>query len=219
MKCYDFEEIINERLDERLSVLNEWSSDLEAHAAICPACRAMAGRYQVLQQSLDACHAPPVPSSAMASRILIAERDSRGSRFTRIRNIAGAVALAASLLISAIVVWRTGRVKTDQPAESAAISANDSRLLGEALSRVGSATWELARETSEPAARVGREFFHSATLSETSSTISLVVPKPPVSEVLRRVGDRVQAEVEPLSGTARQAFGFFLGPPTDKPPA
>jgi len=40
----------------------------------------------------------------------------------------------------------------------------------------------------------------------------------PVAEVVEGVGDRVNASVGPLEGSARHAFGFLLGGTTDDQP-
>ena len=66
-----------------------------------------------------------------------------------------------------------------------------------------------------PAARIGREVLGSASLP--STTLELPEPVSPAVEVLQGVGSRVQAGVRPLSGSARHAFGFLLGPSTEKP--
>jgi hypothetical protein len=71
------------------------------------------------------------------------------------------------------------------------------------------ATWDLARETSAPAARIGREVVSSSAFAETGT---LALPVPALPFVLPAVGDEVQRGVNPLSGSARHAFGFLLGP-------
>jgi hypothetical protein len=82
------------------------------------------------------------------------------------------------------------------------------RPLLESVADATSATLALARETSAPAARIGREVLSSANLSSTDWTVSL--PSNEAGNVLQSVGSQVEAGVRPLSGTARSAFGFLL---------
>ena len=107
--------------------------------------------------------------------------------------------------------------------------------MSEALADATAATWDLARTTSEPAARLGRQVLESATRVEDAITPGsirapiLPVPRtpaltrlprscrsspqpPPGSALLQQVGDGLSASVRPLSSTARQAFGFLRIP-------
>src|SRR5262249_32515896 len=87
------------------------------------------------------------------------------------------------------------------------------RTLTDALAHAGSATWDLAWQTSAPAARVGREVLDPSSLVEPAEALPLSVPVAPPDEVLQAVGDRVNAGVRPFSGAPRQSFGFLLSPP------
>jgi hypothetical protein len=140
------------------------------------------------------------------------------------------LALAASLLLMAFLGWRSlpeapgprPLAKTEAPQ----VAAAEPPLLTEALATAGSATWDLALETSAPAARLGREFLDAATFGVPShapapvTELALTLPDPQ-SEVFRSVGEQVNARVLPFSGTAQHAFGFLLGRPVDNviPPA
>lgn len=120
-------------------------------------------------------------------------------------------------------------------------SVGDAPALNRALADVTSATWDLARSAAEPAARISRGMIDAATtdgstpdhtptgstsVTSTGSADGLsglgVVPSldrlaPDPTSVLQEVGGRLSAGVRPLSTTARQAFGFLLGP--DREPA
>ncbi len=106
----------------------------------------------------------------------------------------------------------------------------------EALADATEATWDLARTTSAPAARLGHQVLMAATSAQdstgTGSTgaggprlgldalapILRVVPdSTPASELIQRVGDGLSASVRPLSSSARQAFGFLRTPSLGKP--
>ena len=95
------------------------------------------------------------------------------------------------------------------PAIDPAPDPSATRPLGDSLAEATSATWELAREASAPAARIGRVAWIEA---PAPSPAIGVAPPSPSPGVLREVGSRVGAGVRPLSGTARNAFGFLLDP-------
>jgi hypothetical protein len=113
--------------------------------------------------------------------------------------------------------------------------------LHRALAEATSATLDLARSASEPAARISQDMLDTAgqagerTAQRPSGTsvadsaspdeglVGLPVPLPSLdplgsetmaaSRVLQQVGDQLSAGAAPLSSTARHAFGFLLGPP------
>jgi hypothetical protein len=120
-------------------------------------------------------------------------------------------------------------------------AAGDPPALDRALAEATSATWDLARSASEPAARIGREVLDATTQNgdpavvptvrssaltsadpdEGLAALSLAVPSldplrsdaAEASAVLQQVGDHLSAGVQPLSSTARHAFGFLFGSP------
>jgi hypothetical protein len=129
----------------------------------------------------------------------------------------------------------------DFQAVSSSKRAPDERpALNRALAEATSATWDLARSASEPAARISREMLDATTqsgdvLSESQPrgrsasgdhsgmggvglTVSVpsfapIAPDPSAaSAALLQVGDHLAAGVRPLSDTARHAFGFLIGP-------
>jgi hypothetical protein len=61
---------------------------------------------------------------------------------------------------------------------------------------------------------VSLEVLGAAAGSETSGslTVPVDVAVGPAAEVLGAVGERVNEKVRPLSGSARHAFSFLLGP-------
>ncbi len=113
--------------------------------------------------------------------------------------------------------------------------------LNRALADATSATWELARSASEPAARIGRDVLDATTRAEdvvsepepeaptsvadrlVTATGALTLPVPSLapfapdpSAALQQVGDHLASGVRPLSDTARHAFGFLIGPAPDR---
>jgi hypothetical protein len=112
---------------------------------------------------------------------------------------------------------------------------DDRRGLHLALAEATSATWDLARSASLPAARISLEVLdattraeghaseHQAGLDPAPPEVSVAVPSlfskgtdpSGAAAVWQQVGDHLAAGVRPLPSTARQAFGFLLGPARD----
>ncbi len=107
------------------------------------------------------------------------------------------------------------------------------RPLNEALAGATSATWDLARSATEPAARISRNVIDVATTPGSTvpdsgasvpavsvpSLDSLAPDSDTAAAMLRQVGDSLVTGVRPFSSTARHAFGFLLGPVPAKPEA
>jgi hypothetical protein len=224
MNCRDFERCWNERLDARSAAPAGLDRAMEAHAADCPSCRALGARYQALAQALLAAGPSPAPPPGFADRVLAAAVAEAGRgrllALRLIRRLAPMAAAAVVLAAGAVLLqgWARDRAA---PAPVARARPIDPDGLTEALALASSATWALAREASAPAARVGRQVLEPAEPAETTpELLAMPVEVPLAAEVLQSVGDRVNAGVRPLEGTARHAFGFLLGaaPDDDRPP-
>ncbi len=228
------------------------------HALGCLRCRQVGARYETLRRALRAWVSSARPeltlSPALVERILTEQKTCsiRRARRWRAALPLGAAAAAAACLIALVLApfpWRLERVSPGSdrgrpavPASGSALRPSnrpaDSRVLSAALADATAATWDLARTTSEPAARLGRQVLESATQVEnpagaaasaadpTSSSypgldsLTLVLPAvpqpPPGSALLQQMGDGLSASVRPLSSTARQAFGFLRIPALEK---
>jgi hypothetical protein len=247
---------------DRPPAVDELEARLLAHAADCPACRPAAARYQVLRQAIRAWRQPPVPSADLTTRILSAPAETaprpwieiaadlaqRSWRDRRIRYrlvLCGTVA-AAAVLGMFVSGWAVRRQQLGPPVGVGDVADRDLHSiaspprapdgpldLDRAVAEATSATWDLARSASEPAARIGRDVLEASPPAGDeparrpvesgggAAGLSLSFPswdplKPDAtaaSAVLQEVGDRVSAGVEPISDTARHAFGFLLGPP------
>ncbi len=242
------------------------------HASGCPDCRQLAVRYQVLRQATRAWRRPPLPSAGLADRILSAAEESTPSAWAVYGNppsrewpVAGWAVwvVAAAVFLAAVVLPMINRqIARDRPqanppmiaaeafdhdlhAVSVPDPATDGRPpLDRAFADATSATWDLARSASAPAARISREFLDATNEAEDVSsdsrsetrpiggdrdgmtTVGLSVPVPSLaplapdasaaSAALQQVGDHLAAGVRPLSDTARHAFGFLIGPSRDR---
>jgi hypothetical protein len=228
--------------DEHLDCPAESEIALIEHAASCPACRRSFAGYQNLQKAILASGKAPDPPVGLADRILAAAEESLkparpAARTMAVRN---RWLIAASASILALLAFGVMSRLNDGPARergslAKAVRSHGNSLaegprLNEALASATEATWDLARSASEPAARLSRQFLNAATEPDPehtpgSSATAVSVPSldsfAPDSaaavETIQQVGDRLASGVRPLSSTARQAFGFLLGPPPPKP--
>ena len=222
MKCRDFERMINDRFDTREALPPDVERALASHRATCSTCRAMSARYQALGRAISAWtqHPPVAPAGFLArfpedwQHIDLEAEDRAGPWIVKFRSAWGPIALAAAVLLAIWAGIRSGgQVKPAPPIAAALEQARpiDPDALSIALAEATSATWDLARATSAPAARVGLEVLDAAALADTTASLSLDSEVGPAEEVLQDVGQRVNEGVRPLSGSARHAFGFLLG--------
>lgn len=215
MNCDDFERLWNVRLDARGEPDAALEHRLDEHAAGCAACRALAARYRLLTQAIA--RVPGLAPSAGFTERCLAEV-SRGyaaprARATRPWHYAVRLAAAACLL-AAVAVGFYRAWDREEPKVVAA--PPEPRALPDALADATSATWDLALEASAPAARIGREVLGSAVEPVSSESRNwLPATAETASDMLHNVGERVNEGVRPLSGSARHAFGFLLGPALD----
>ena len=242
---------------------------LLAHADECATCRPIAARYQVLRHAIHAWRRPPAPPLDLADRVLstpsamppaMISAESRFGGPWRIRRpslgiVSGLAAAAILCMVVGVAFDRLSRpdrpdrptaipenLVHDAPSVSVPVKATpDSLALNRALAEATSATWDLARSTSEPAARIGRDVLDATSGSEPGviekasratsasprdssegmASLSIAVPSldplaPDTSAVLQQVGGQLSAGVRPLSSTARHAFGFLLGSSPDR---
>lgn len=231
MKCREFKRLIHEQLDARGAPSADVERALEGHGSACPACRAESLRYQSLRHAIAAWRPPPPPAD-FADRFLshwergepAFDFEEPARRFASPWPTFSPLAVAAALLLSVLVgagsgwlAWR--RVSRVEPAR--VVRTIDPAALSLALAEVSSATWDLALATSAPAARVGRDVLDVAEFpAMTSSSSSPFAEEAvPLAEVFEDVGVRVNEGVRPLSGSARHAFDFLLGPAPGPPEA
>jgi hypothetical protein len=232
MNCREFERGWNELLDIRSTGSTELERALEAHASACEPCRAVSARYQVLRQALSAWKSPPRPSARSIERLhdLTVPSASPGPsrRPSSARNWLGLASAAAVFALA----WlgTTGWLSRTLPGRPApdsvpSVAIASSRPLALALAEATEATIDLAREASAPVARIGREVLDldnlagSVTIERADVATIRAAPSSIPSDLLQSVGQRVNEGVKPISGSARHAFSFLLGPPPDPDPA
>jgi hypothetical protein len=229
MNCREFGELWDDLLDARWEASSQLERSLEAHASDCSRCRAVSGRYQVLRQAISGLRAP-TPSAESIERLYALTVPASpptipiGPPRPRHRLRGSLVAAASFALIWLGGGGRPAPEPSVRPAPGVDSMAGVARRpLGLALADATEATLDLAREASAPASRIGREMFGldeasapstavpSPALADESANESRTTDKP-APGLLKAVGDRVVAGVGPISGSARHAFSFLLGP-------
>jgi hypothetical protein len=215
--CRDFEKLWAERLDERERAAPDLVARLETHAASCARCQALGARFQALAQAIRALGPVPTVSEVFPDRVLAEMENARWwPRLLPIMPVAAAAVLVVALTIGVRVWWTSRPAAVVPPLQAARVQAIDARDLTSALVDATSATWQLAQEASAPAARLGRQVLEASTSEDPPLSLSLpsgvTADLVPGVESWQAVGERMNAGLRPLSGTARQAFGFLLGP-------
>ena len=219
MDCQDFERLWNERLDGREAVGIELERALEHHAASCAECRARDTQFMRLGQAIGQLPRIEVPAGfadRCVSALRPAERARHWAAAAWTRRLAYPLAAAACLTAGTVAVLRLAAPPITPEIAQAQAPAADTASLPDALADATSATWQLALEASGPAARIGRDVLDT-TVDRGSPGSSLASPSVTgaASDVLQSVGERVNEGVRPLSGSAKHAFGFLLGPALD----
>jgi hypothetical protein len=220
------------------------------HAGQCAACQQLAARYQILRRALGAWDSRPVAPPHLAERILASVAGAtvpRPQARRRWQLVAAWISVAAACLLVLpvfrfLIAVREWRDRANPPVKSAGPAVElhsvggssegrlaDSRVLKTAFAEATSATLDLARFASEPAARISRQVLDAASISDagageasndgragqssvTMPILSSLAPDPRAAgAMLQDVGDRLASGVAPLSRTARHAFGFLFG--------
>ena len=212
MNCRDTERLWNEWLDARDGARPDLEALIAAHNESCSACSAVSARFRTLQDALQSM-TPPHPSPEFVERLRGLPHDSPSVLpFRRNPTVAriGWLSAAAALVIASVIGWQAGLFRGAAAKFHPPVVDVTSRSLSDAFADVTSATLDLAIETSGPAGRVGRVVLDSSTFPDAEPTLSLSVSVVPTSKILQSVSGRVGAGVRPLSGSARQAFGFLF---------
>ncbi len=237
MNCRDFNHVWNRLLDDEprsrrrfdaqfAATRLELESRLREHAAACETCRVRHCRFETLQRALRAWAVrPPAPSP---SSPLLAERVLRAVAPRRRRARVVASTLAAAVVAAVAIGFLKPPLRPDaeiKPPPTVAEPATESSLLRAAVNNATAASWQLARLTTEPAARLGREMIDASfpTREPPVLELALLEPSPTPAtdsdsfapELFSRMGGYLTAGVQPVSTSAREAFGF-LRPPTPR---
>ena len=234
MNCRDFDKHWNEWLDSRPTSGMGADPNLQAHASACPRCRVVSARYDVLRRAISILEPPPAPSIGSIQRLYVLAVPASGPPVHRVSpptrpRWRPAMFVAATVFLAC---WLGGtgsptRDRSEKIAVLARPSVDPPRTLEDALAEATEATIDLVREVSAPASRIGREVLDlgsesplvsSFTLDSATGTETSVETRGSVSGAFRSVGQRFEAGVRPLSGSAIQAFRFLIGPEAEESP-
>lgn len=238
LTCREFETRIHQFLDRRSIDPITIDSKAARHGEECASCRAKYQEYLLLDRALRSRieAAPSSKSPEFTDRVLarLAAEEARSSRRLIFPWAIGAAA-AASVLVAAVATFqfqsRPHHIK-DQQSKTALTNDDKSKpapialaptaiapMGADSIAEATSATLELARLASAPAARLGGEWFRTSAVERDSNrVVERVSLGRSASKVWRKLGDGVQAGVEPLSSPARRAFGFLLDSNTNPNP-
>lgn len=235
MNCRDFDQAWNQLLDDEPP--SRWRDDaatrldlesrLRQHADICADCRERHRGFESLRLALRAWSARPEAPAALppllTDRVLRADAPAAPGR-RRPRAVA-ALAAAAALVVAILTLKPSPPPDAEIKAPStASATIPESGLLRAAVNNATAASWQLAQLTAEPVARLGRDMIDASLPAEEPPSpvleIALLEPASTDSdsfapEFFSRVGGYLTAGVQPVSTSAREAFGF-LRPPTPR---
>ncbi|WP_169974071.1 cupin domain-containing protein [Tautonia rosea] len=240
MTCREVERYWELRLDEVRSgsspeVSEGIPSELASHLSVCARCRTRVAGCSTLAQAIIALE-PPRPPADLSARVLAAVQTDRAPGTLPMRPVrrgstpivrrcamAAAVLLVVFGLRSILSPRELVDLKPNRlPPPAAPVMTVDasSRRLTESVAEMAEVTVALARRTSEPAARLGREMLESAT--ESSSRLEATVPKTvegPTDGMVKGIGTRLEAGMRPFSQPTRSAFSFLVPsfPPAEDP--
>jgi hypothetical protein len=227
MLCNKFEAQCQAWLDARDTAALDAERPLELHAETCDDCRPIFLKYKRLRRAIEAGSVPAAVPEGLADRVLHQFESTPTPAWGAWRSgvsVAWKWAVAAAVLLGLGIGVRTvmgprevGR-RPIQVVKQAPVEPPTARPLSMALADATAATLDLARETSAPAARIGKDVIANASFPQ-SGDLALPVNVTPAVDVLQSVGDGVNRGVRPLSGTARRAFGFLIGPALGPKPA
>jgi predicted anti-sigma-YlaC factor YlaD len=213
MDCHTFESLCQSRFDNWLPLGSLGDlADSAAHVSVCESCRETYSRFALLEASVGAWKQRPssLLDPDLTERIVQSALDDRPTLTFTARHrralLATAALLAVSLGLGIGISWTAKRPETPEIASQVGPPP-----LPEALAEATTATLDLARKTSAPAGRAGSRMIARAKLPS-APQLSLNVPIRPASEMISVLGEDLNRGVKPLSGTARNAFGFLLAP-------
>jgi hypothetical protein len=180
---------------------------LERHLRQCPVCQELYAASQRLREGLQQLPAP-VPPAGLAGQItrrLLADR----RRALRIRLVTAATAVAAGLLVAIGTVLYVPRARTpvEQPGPAVVQAAPS---LQEQVGEVGLAVASLARRAADETLTTTRSLLPEVPLPAPREATDAPARAPDSEKTLREVQKGVSAGIEPVTTSARRAFGMFV---------
>lgn len=230
MNCRDYREWLQRELDGEASAVD---ADRAGHLATCADCRQLQAASSRLQMGLRLRSAPTVPAD-LTSRIVVGVLADRRRRQNRRRLVAGALALAASILVA---VWASSA--WDRPSGDNRVAVEEPPAEPDFISNMLAATQELSVRTVATLPRIPDVESIQSTVSDattavgdlTSQTVDATVartkallptiegpllppmadasPLEPATASLVETGQSMTAGFEPVTNSAKRAFSMF----------
>jgi hypothetical protein len=210
MTCRDHALLWNACLDEPSCLTPDRRRELDAHEASCPSCQRIGAAFRILTDHLPA----PTPPTGLSDRV-IAAWEGRGLGEGVAPTLLGwrtayalAACAAAAIPVAFFLRGWTGR----DPAPARPIARiSPARPWNVALADTASATLDLARETSAPVARIGKDALVASRWNRGDVPADVAAPRS-AETLVDEVSRRVNAGIRPLGGTAKRAFSFLSAP-------
>jgi hypothetical protein len=221
MNCHASRQLMQERLDGESVESPEWLEHLQQ----CPDCRTLEAASRRLLEGIRQLAAPLPPpdlASRIADRIVL---DRRRARRRARRRWAVTLALAACLFIALALRldWRgqptDGEGRHPAPVAQNTPSQEDPAgqppSLREAVTEASAALAALTSHTADETVESTRWLVPKVSAADLPR-VDLETIEPPTGP-LREAGEGVSAGLEPVTNSARRAFGLFLRelPPMD----
>jgi hypothetical protein len=208
MSCPEVQELIQRWIDGAAPPPEE--GEAAEHLAACPSCRRLLRAARLMNEGL-ARSVLPLPPERLSRRIeqrLLSE----ARRQLRIRRLAAAAALAASLVVGVTTlafVFRPSARSTTVASKAAnpALVPSLHQQVEEASEAVVSLTERAARKTADES----RLFFPAVAPPALSENQVVLQTLSPSSQSLEEIKRGMRAGLEPVTDSARRALDLFLG--------
>jgi hypothetical protein len=212
MNCDDCRQRLQLRLDGKDGV----GDDLETHLVHCSSCRELDAAARRLLAGLLTAPAP-TPPAGLAERIVAGVLADRRRRRRRPVLAAGALALAASLVLAVWLGHHPAGGSSNGPTvvavePSPSMPKQDEPVppsLNDHVAEATSAVTSLARKTADETVSNGQLLVPSVPL-EMPAEEALAPALDPPAQSLRETGHGVANGLEPVAASARRAIDLFL---------
>jgi hypothetical protein len=214
MTCEQYRDLLNHHLDGE-----NVGESLTDHARQCPECAALYRSAQRLAQALPHLQ-PPAPAPYLTNHILLDLRDDRRRRLAMRLRMVATVAAAALLLVVAVPSFWPGGKKELPPTQPAVVqstqpaSQENNVTLRDTVNDAGQAVGQLTARTASDTVGSYWEIL-TPPLRDWDQPPQIDPPMRPLQET----GQSAVAAIEPVTNSARRAFGVLLRdiPPVDQP--
>lgn len=213
MNCTESLDLLNQRLD---GIPGTDHVGLAEHLGACPECRALhavAARLEDGLRLLTPPAPPPGLNAAIIGRVLEDRRARRRMRRTSFAAAAVAAGLLLAVFLGAWAPWQAGsqQAHLSEPIHVAQPPVAEVPSLRDSFTELGSALASLTQRTATQTVEQSRLLLPD-TLPAPPLTESPAVQEAlePPTQSLRQAGQGVASALDPVTTSARRAFGMLL---------